>query len=415
MAVYKKIIGKDENGNPIRSEKWCIDYYFQGRKIVETVGKSKRVAENMLAIRKAEIQQKKFKIKPKVKDYLFKDFAQEYFNSFSQNKRCVEREKVIIRHMNDFMGKKRLSTITLTTIEAYKAERAKQVSQSTVNRELDVAKHLFGVAVEEGKIESNPVKKIKKFIVDDKREKILSIVEIKKLIDASPPHLKPILILSLSTGMRKQETLSLRWDSINFEDNIITLEPTNTKSKKSRDIPMSDMLRNMLLEMSSKAKSVYVFPDPTTNKPYKDIKTSFRTALKKAGICGYRWHDNRHVFATYAIQNGTDIATLSQILGHQDIEITMRYISPTNETKFRAVNIMGDILSQLEDTDLETLENLEKSRTYLETLYQSGKKRKHKKVINLYDYWSGRADSNGRPRRPERRTLNQAELRPEHL
>ena len=412
MAVYKKIIGKDEKGNPIRSKNWSIDYYLEGRKIVETVGRSKREAEGVLNERKTEIRQKKFKIKPRVKDCLFKEFSQEYFNSFSQNKRCVERERVIIRHMNDFMGKKRLSSITLTTIETYKAERAKKVSHSTVNRELDVAKHLFGVAVDEGKIESNPVKKINKFLVDDKREKILSIVEIKKLIDASPPHLKPILIMSLSTGVRKQETLSLRWDSINFERNVITLEATNTKSKKSREIPISDLLRNILIEMSSKAKSVYVFPDPRTNKPYKDIKKSFKTACKKADISGYRWHDNRHVFATYAIQNGTDIATLSQILGHQDIEITMRYISPTNETKLRAVNIMGDILSQLEDTDIEMLENMEKSRTDLETFEKTGKKKKHKKVISLSGYWSGRADSNGRPRRPERRALNQAELRP---
>ncbi len=74
-------------------------------------------------------------------------------------------------------------------------------------------------------------------------------------------------------------------------------------------------------------------------------------------------------------------------------------IFPTNETKFRAVNIMGDILSQLEGTDLETLE-------------KTGKRRKHKKVISICENLSGRADSNGRPRRPERRALNQAELRP---
>ena len=66
----------------------------------------------------------------------------------------------------------------------------------------------------------------------------------------------------------------------------------------------------------------------------------------------------------------------------------------------------------MEDTDLETLEKLEKSRTDLETLEKTGKKRKHKKVINLCGYWSGRPDSNQRPRRPERRALNQAELRP---
>ncbi len=58
-------------------------------------------------------------------------------------------------------------------------------------------------------------------------------------------------------------------------------------------------------------------------------------------------------------------------------------IFPTNETKIRVVNITGDILSQLEDTDLETLENLEKSRTDLETSKKTGKKKRHKKVISL--------------------------------
>ena len=73
MAVYKKIIGKDEKGNPIRSKNWSIDYYLEGRKIVETVGRSKREAEGVLNERKTEIRQKKFKIKPRVKDCLFKE------------------------------------------------------------------------------------------------------------------------------------------------------------------------------------------------------------------------------------------------------------------------------------------------------------------------------------------------------
>ena len=100
MAIYKRIIGKDEKGNPIRSEKWSIDYYFEGKKIVETIGRSKREAEGVLNDCKTEIRQHKFKIKPKVKGCTFKEFSKQYFNSFSQNKRCVERERVIIRHMN---------------------------------------------------------------------------------------------------------------------------------------------------------------------------------------------------------------------------------------------------------------------------------------------------------------------------
>ena len=74
MAVYKKIIGEDEKGNPIRSKNWSIDYYFEGRKIVETVGRSKREAEGVLNDRTTEIRQRKFKIKPKAKTAYLKNF-----------------------------------------------------------------------------------------------------------------------------------------------------------------------------------------------------------------------------------------------------------------------------------------------------------------------------------------------------
>ncbi len=53
--------------------------------------------------------------------------------------------------------------------------------------------------------------------------------------------------------------------------------------------------------------------------------------MEKAGISGYRWYDNRHVFSTYAIQNGTDIAILSQIPGNVDIQTTMRCVLRSNE------------------------------------------------------------------------------------
>ena len=387
MAVYKRIIGKDEKGNLVRSDKYSIDYYYKGRKVVETVGSSKREAENLLAARKTDIQRGKFRLHPEIKDCKFKDYSAQYYNAYSQNKRCVERERVIIDHLKDFMKDRLLSSITGTTIEEYKAVRAKEVSLSTVNREFGVLSHLFNMAIKDGKLESNPAEKIKFKGADNKIEKILTVDEMKRLIDASSPHLKPILITALNTGMRKQEILTLKWDCVDFEKNTITISAANSKSKKSRAIPISNMLQTTLSEIASGTQSVYVFSDPSTNKPYKGVKTSFTTARKNANI-SCRFHDLRHNFATHAIENGVDIKTISEILGHSDIKMTMRYLSPTNETKTRAVNIIGNIL--------------EKNRTYTETLAKTGRQGND---VSHYDKTSPWRESNPQPRHYECRAL----------
>ncbi len=147
------------------------------------------------------------------------------------------------------------------------------------------------------------------------------------------------------------------------------------------------MLRLTLMNMPSNSKCVYVFPDPVTNKPYNDIKVSFANARKKAGV-NCRFHDLRHNFATHALEKGADIVTVSQILGHSDIKMTMRYISPTTETKTRAVNLIGDIL--------------EKSRSIIEA---SAKTETNEKVISPCEIKSPQWESNPQSQHYECRAL----------
>jgi integrase len=67
-----------------------------------------------------------------------------------------------------------------------------------------------------------------------------------------------------------------------------------------------------------------------TSPLFADIKESFASVLKSAGICNFRFHDLRHTFATYSLQNGCDIYNLFRILGHRNIATTMRYLSATS-------------------------------------------------------------------------------------
>ena len=74
------------------------------------------------------------------------------------------------------------------------------------------------------------------------------------------------------------------------------------------------------------------------NKPLKDIRTAFKNACSRAGIKNFRFHDLRHTFATRLVLAGVDLATVSKLLGHSSIQMTMRYAHPTPEALKNAVS-----------------------------------------------------------------------------
>ena len=69
---------------------------------------------------------------------------------------------------------------------------------------------------------------------------------------------------------------------------------------------------------------MYVFCDEN-KKPFGSVKRSFATALRKAGIEDFRFHDLRHTFASQLVMSGVNLKTVQQLLGHKDIKMTMRY------------------------------------------------------------------------------------------
>jgi len=73
-------------------------------------------------------------------------------------------------------------------------------------------------------------------------------------------------------------------------------------------------------------------------KPLKDIRTAFKNSCKRAGIKNLRFHDLRHTFATRLVLAGVDLATVSKLLGHSSIQMTMRYAHPTPEALKSAVS-----------------------------------------------------------------------------
>ena len=348
MGIYSK---KDKDGKM----RWYIDYYYDGKRMRKSVGTSKTLAEKALAVRKTEILQGKYNLKSKLKSPFFEVFTPEYLEYSKAHKRSYRRDVDIIKALMPYFKGYRLSQITPEMIEKYKLKRMEVVAKSTVNRELDTFSSLFNRAIEWGKTETNPLKIVKDFKVDNRMERILSREEELRLLKEAPDNLRPILLVALHAGMRLGEILNLPWEFVDIQQGVITV--TKTKSGKERKIPMNYILKDIFTELDRKKDNLkWVFFNNKTGKPVGWVKTSFRTTCKKACIEGLRFHDLRHTFATRLILNGVDIVTVKELLGHSEIQTTMRYSHPTPLSKTLAVDTLADGISSKHGHFMDTQE-----------------------------------------------------------
>ena len=201
MAIYQ------------RGKNWYVDFWFEGQRIRERIGPSKKLAMTVLAKRKTEIGENKFLDKRKDPDPItFHDFAKEYLTWAKSNKKpsSYQRDFYIMRIFDKEFEGKTIQEITAWQIEKYKAERKKRCKAASVNRELAVLKHLFSKAAEWGRLKENPAgKKVKLFRGVTERVRYLLPDEIQILLSncdgALNGLLRPLVTVALHTGARKGE------------------------------------------------------------------------------------------------------------------------------------------------------------------------------------------------------------------
>lgn len=279
-----------------------------------------------------------------------KQFSKDYLNHVQHvvQKRSWQRDHLCLRHLINFFGDTKLHKIHPKDIDDYKRYRLTRVAPATVNRELEVFRYMFNLAERWNLFfGKNPVSKSGLLKLDNKKERILNIEEESRLLKACPPYLRNIIICSLQTGMRKGEIISLRWTNVDFENNLITIDQTNSKSKKQRKIPINTMLRSLLLELKLRSSGhEYVFTN-SIGLPYKrqdSLNRAFQLALNKACIEGLRFHDLRHTAATRMVEANAPIVAIKEILGHSSLEMTMRYAHP-HDSLINAVECLSSYYS----------------------------------------------------------------------
>jgi integrase len=258
------------------------------------------------------------------KRVFFDKLCEDYLHFSKANKASAShrRDTVSIKNLRKCFNSTLISEICASDLERYKIERSKEVSRATVNRELSCIKHMFNKAIHWGYLTQNPLCTVRDFKEPPGRVRYLTDVEIEILLNSCYGHIKDIVTVALHTGMRKSEILNLKWQDIDLRNRLIIIR--NTKNNESRTIPMNETLCDMLQMLSPTNEQQYVFAN-REGKPFGDVRTSFRNALKRAGIKDFRFHDLRHTFASKLVMRGVDIRTVQTLLGHKDIAMTMRY------------------------------------------------------------------------------------------
>jgi integrase len=315
---------------------WWIDYYDKNHERMQESSHSsiKRNAEELLTLRKSEIFRGAYKRPVKT---IFGQFGERYMEYAKANKRSWLRDEQMLKKLKNFFGSEReLSEISPAEVEGYKLNRRKEVSGSTVNRELALLKRMFNLAIDWDLFRDiNPVRRVKFFRELNIGIRVVSPDEEGKLLRNAAPYIQDVIRFALNTGLRTGEIFTLRWSDVDFEKSILNVFAP--KTQKTRAVPINSEARKVLEAWALGRKSEFVFYNLETGKPLVDLKSGFGRACRKAGIDGVSWHTLRHTFASRLVNRGVDIVTVQQLLGHSAITVTMRYTHTNLDSKHAAV------------------------------------------------------------------------------
>jgi integrase len=331
MGVFKK------NGF------YWIDYYSDGQRHRRKVSPQKNVAVLALKDVQVKISKGEYLGIYEEKKVFFKDFAEKTYIPYMKANvspttfyRC---EGIIRTRLIPCFGSSYVFKVTRKDIEDYKTERAGEVAPGTVNREFSRLRHMFKCAVDWGYTKTNPCKGIKELKEPPGRTRYLTPEEIERLLAECGPetlrenrynagrslsellnvYLRPIVEISIHTGMRRSELLRLTWKDIDFKGRMIYLEVT--KNGQRRVIPMNDTVHGILRGLPRYLHEDLIFPSINGNM----LSMAFKRARERAGIEDFRYHDQRHTFASHLTMGGTSLRAVQELLGHKDIRMTLRY------------------------------------------------------------------------------------------
>lgn len=261
-------------------------------------------------------------------------FVQNLKNSGKAHATVIAYSKDI-EQLVDFATKENSKTqvidITDEDIEAFKELLKKQrYTGKSISRKINSIKAFFRYLMNEGTIEDNPADIVSHPKYDQAPPRVLTKTEYRALRDASrgDARMSAVVELLLQTGMRISELAALQIGDVDFDRNVITIRPQN--SRASRRVPLNAAAKQAVMDylaVRPRAREKTMFLTKTM-RPFlvRNIRTAIDRYFRLAGIKDAKVNDLRHTFIVEQLKAGTPLVYISQLVGHKRITTTEKYL-----------------------------------------------------------------------------------------
>jgi len=207
-------------------------------------------------------------------------------------------------------------------------------ARATANRYRAMLSALFKQAMRDGNVTANPVRAVPQFKENNQRVAYLTDVEEQAVHDALLPEYRPHFVVSLHTGLRWSEQMSLTWRDMDLVTGFVTVP--RSKHGESRRVPINSTVRGVLVDLATRRhrpddpREPVFAPRPPQATFFPGAIERARAALREAKrdtsrLDGYVWHSNRHTFASRLAMAGVDLLTLKDLGGWKQLSMVQRY------------------------------------------------------------------------------------------
>ena len=240
------------------------------------------------------------------------------------------------------LGHLRLSDVTAVQIAEVRDElSAASKAPATINRYLATLGAVLSACVKRWHwLSASAMTQVQKPAERNAGTRFLSEAELARLLaacrESASPDLYLAVVLSITTGARAGEILGLRWSDLDLDTGLLIVRADNETTTKggARRLPIAPEAVALLLarrdahrqgQITPLRDDALVFPSRVTRAHPVLLRRPWETALKRAGIEHFRWHDLRHSAASFLAKSGASLLEIGAVLGHKSANTTKRY------------------------------------------------------------------------------------------
>lgn len=330
--------------NYIRYRRRSPDNSKAGAQAYEAVLRQKLARGESIAIVKPDKHKKE-------REQKFKEFTRKWFEIYVQNNNKhseISRKKYTLqKHLVPFFGGTRIDKITTLQVEQYKSRKIGEgLAKKTINNHLTVLGSCLNTARDW--LELTKMPKMKKLKAPPPETVFLSHEECGRLLANTSGVWQDIILTALKTGLRLGELNALKWSDINWDNKTLTVRHSwceykkglvTPKSNRERHIPLTDELYERLLKRRRAAG--FIFVDERNQRfNSKTLNQKIISTCKRADIKEITCHTFRHTFASHLAMAGASLKAIQELLGHSNIQTTMRYAHLTSSSLKETVSLL---------------------------------------------------------------------------